>query len=153
MSCLLATAGAGMSHDGANPSSSLVRGGAGPATPVGRQSQLTPAGLGELEVRDAGHVAERDGAEQEHDRYGMPSSRAITLKAGIATHRPRIKSSGSSMAQNRDQDGPAGRTESASSGVAAQLPRRLSASADLEPGSAVQIVSICPGSAASSMRL
>jgi hypothetical protein len=113
----------------------------------------TTAGLGELDVRDAGHVAERDGAEHEHDRYGMPSCRAITIKAGIATHRPRIKSSASSMAQNRDQDGPAGRTESASSGVAAQLPRRLSASADLDPGSAVQIVSICPGSAASSMRL
>ena len=48
---------------------------------------------------------------------------------------------------------PGRRTESASSGVAAQLPRRLSASADLDPGSAVQIVSIRPGSAETSMRL
>jgi DNA-binding response OmpR family regulator len=42
---------------------------------------------------------------------------------------------------------------SAGSTVAAQLPSRPSASADVEPGSAVQTVTARPGSAASSMRL
>ena len=37
-------------------------------------------------------------------------------------------------------------------GDAAQLPSRLSASADLDPGSAVQSMSVCPGSAATSTR-
>jgi hypothetical protein len=41
----------------------------------------------------------------------------------------------------------------AGSTVAAQLPRRLSASADLEPGSAVQTVILSPSSAERSRRL
>ena len=47
----------------------------------------------ELALRDARQIAERDRGRTSTIGYGMSSSRAITLNAGIATHRPRIRNS------------------------------------------------------------